>query len=102
MLKHLCHLQTLSGHTSPVEYVKFNSGEDLVIAGSQSGTLKIWDPEAAKSKLKYNEVVLNSRKRGQIFQGRILPFLGKDQISHYGSYSLSPSFSYVASSLAAC
>lgn len=47
-------LQTLSGHTSPVEYVKFNSGEDLVIAGSQSGTLKIWDLEAAKSKLKYN------------------------------------------------
>ncbi|XP_020612639.1 katanin p80 WD40 repeat-containing subunit B1-like [Orbicella faveolata] len=39
---------TLSGHTSPVEYVKFNSGEDLVIAGSQSGTLKIWDLEAAK------------------------------------------------------
>ncbi|KAJ7312526.1 hypothetical protein OS493_039604 [Desmophyllum pertusum] len=36
------------GHTSPVEYVKFNSGEDLVIAGSQSGTLKIWDLEAAK------------------------------------------------------
>ena len=45
-------LQTLSGHTSPVEYVKFNSGEDLVIAGSQSGTLKIWDLEAAKSKLR--------------------------------------------------
>lgn len=39
---------TLSGHTSPVEYVQFNSGEDLVIAGSQSGTLKIWDLEAAK------------------------------------------------------
>lgn len=39
---------TLSGHTSPVEYVKFNAGEDLVIAGSQSGTLKIWDLEAAK------------------------------------------------------
>ena len=33
-----------------MEYVKFNSGEDLVIAGSQSGTLKIWDLEAAKSK----------------------------------------------------
>lgn len=45
-------LQTLSGHTSPVEYVKFNSGEDLVIAGSQSGTLKIWDLEAAKSKFR--------------------------------------------------
>ena len=54
MWKRLCHLQTLSGHTSPVEYVKFNSGEDLVIAGSQSGTLKIWDLEAAKSEFKYN------------------------------------------------
>ena len=47
-------MQTLSGHTSPVEYVQFNSGEDLVIAGSQSGTLKIWDLEAAKSELKFN------------------------------------------------
>ena len=70
----LCHLQTLSGHTSPVEYVKFNSGEDLVIAGSQSGTLKIWDPEAAKSKLKYNKVVLNSRKRGQILRSHFTFF----------------------------
>ena len=70
----LCHLQTLSGHTSPVEYVKFNSGEDLVIAGSQSGTLKIWDPEAAKSKLKYNKVVLNFRKRGQILRSHFTFF----------------------------
>ena len=62
----------MSGHTSPVEYVKFNSGEDLVIAGSQSGTLKIWDPEAAKSKLKYNKVVLNSRKRGQILRPHLV------------------------------
>ena len=42
--------QSLSGHTSPVESVRFNTGEDLVLAGSQSGTLKIWDLEAAKSK----------------------------------------------------
>ena len=42
--------QSLSGHTTPVECVRFNSHEELVAAGSQSGSLKIWDLEAAKSK----------------------------------------------------
>lgn len=45
--------QSLAGHTSPVESVQFNGNEDLVLAGSQSGTLKIWDLEAAKSKILY-------------------------------------------------
>jgi len=31
-----------------VECVQFNSSEELVCAGSQSGSLKIWDLEAAK------------------------------------------------------
>ncbi|XP_033113143.1 katanin p80 WD40 repeat-containing subunit B1-like isoform X1 [Anneissia japonica] len=38
----------LSGHTTPVECVRFSSSEELVVAGSQSGGLKIWDLEAAK------------------------------------------------------
>lgn len=42
-------LQSLSGHTSPVESVQFNPLEESVVAGSQSGTMKIWDVEAAKS-----------------------------------------------------
>ncbi len=44
-------LQSLSGHNTPVECVRFSSSEELVAAGSQSGSLKIWDLEAAKSKL---------------------------------------------------
>ena len=47
----LCFIQSLSGHTSPVDSVKFNSSEELVVAGSQSGTMKIYDLEPAKSKL---------------------------------------------------
>jgi len=43
-------VQSLSGHTSPVDAVKFNSTEDMVIAGSLSGALKIWDLESVKSR----------------------------------------------------
>lgn len=43
-------LQSLAGHTSPVDAVKFNSSEDTVIAGSLSGALKIWDLESIKSR----------------------------------------------------
>lgn len=46
---HIFEIQSLTGHTSPVECVQFNDGEDSVVAGSQSGTMKIWDVEAAKS-----------------------------------------------------
>ncbi|GBN28209.1 Katanin p80 WD40 repeat-containing subunit B1 [Araneus ventricosus] len=40
--------ESLSGHTSPVECVKFGQCEDIVCAGSSNGSLKIWDLEAAK------------------------------------------------------
>nr|XP_040572515.1 katanin p80 WD40 repeat-containing subunit B1-like [Lepeophtheirus salmonis] len=39
---------SLSGHTTPVECVRFGHTEELVCAGSQSGALKIWDLEAAR------------------------------------------------------
>ncbi|XP_071526340.1 uncharacterized protein kat80 [Panulirus ornatus] len=42
------HSQSLSGHTTPVECVRFGGSEDLVCAGSLSGALKIWDLEATK------------------------------------------------------
>ena len=42
--------QSLSGHTSPVEAVRFGNAEEIVVAGSLSGALKIWDLEQAKSK----------------------------------------------------
>ncbi|XP_077982577.1 katanin p80 WD40 repeat-containing subunit B1-like [Glandiceps talaboti] len=41
-------IMSLSGHTTPVESVRFGNSEELVAAGSQSGTIKIWDLEAAK------------------------------------------------------
>lgn len=41
-------LQSLCGHTTPVECVRFGHTEELVCAGSQSGALKIWDLEAAR------------------------------------------------------
>lgn len=44
-------LQSLSGHTSPVEAVRFGNAEEMVVAGSMSGALKLWDLEQAKSKL---------------------------------------------------
>jgi len=40
--------QSLSGHTTPIECVRFGQTEDLVCAGSQTGALKIWDLEHAK------------------------------------------------------
>ena len=41
-------LQSLSGHTTPIECVRFGHTEELVCAGSTSGALKIWDLEAAR------------------------------------------------------
>ncbi|WJX26561.1 hypothetical protein P8452_15469 [Trifolium repens] len=41
-------LSSLSGHTSPVESVAFDSGEVLVLAGSSSGVIRLWDLEQSK------------------------------------------------------
>ena len=45
----LVDVKSLSGHSSPVEAVCFGRLEDVVAAGSLSGSLKIWDLEASKS-----------------------------------------------------
>lgn len=42
--------QSLTGHTSPVESVRLNTPEELIVAGSQSGSIRVWDLEAAKSR----------------------------------------------------
>lgn len=42
-------LQSLSGHTSSIESVTFDSAEVLVLAGAYSGTVKLWDLEEGKS-----------------------------------------------------
>ncbi|XP_042507277.1 katanin p80 WD40 repeat-containing subunit B1 homolog KTN80.4-like isoform X2 [Macadamia integrifolia] len=39
---------SLSGHTSAVESVSFDTSEVLVAAGAASGTIKLWDLEEAK------------------------------------------------------
>lgn len=41
-------IMSLSGHTTPVDCVRFGQTEELVCAGSRSGALKIWDLEAAR------------------------------------------------------
>jgi WD40 repeat protein len=41
----------LSGHTSGIDSVSFDSSEVLVAAGAASGTIKLWDLEEAKSML---------------------------------------------------
>jgi len=41
-------IMSLSGHTTPIECVRFGHTEELVCAGSASGALKIWDLEAAR------------------------------------------------------
>lgn len=39
---------SLSGHTSPIESVAFDSPEVLVLAGASSGVIKLWDLEETK------------------------------------------------------
>uniref|UniRef100_A0A2K5Y8Q8 Katanin p80 WD40 repeat-containing subunit B1 n=1 Tax=Mandrillus leucophaeus TaxID=9568 RepID=A0A2K5Y8Q8_MANLE len=41
-------IMSLTGHTSPVESVRLNTPEELIVAGSQSGSIRVWDLEAAK------------------------------------------------------
>ncbi|MED6182410.1 hypothetical protein PIB30_028274 [Stylosanthes scabra] len=41
-------LMSLSGHTSPVESVAFDSAEVLVLGGASSGVIKLWDLEESK------------------------------------------------------
>lgn len=43
-------MQSLCGHTSPVESVAFDSAEVLVLAGASNGMIKLWDLEEVKSK----------------------------------------------------
>lgn len=45
----VCVSQSLTGHKNPVQCVQFNSAEDQIVAGSQSGSIRVWDMEAAKS-----------------------------------------------------
>ncbi|XP_069595698.1 katanin p80 WD40 repeat-containing subunit B1 isoform X1 [Ranitomeya imitator] len=41
-------IMSLTGHTSPVESVRFSISEKLIVAGSQSGSLRVWNMEEAK------------------------------------------------------
>jgi len=67
-------VQSLSGHTTPIDAVKFNSSEDTVIAGSLSGALKIWDLESVKSKQLLALVLQNIYR---YFVALLVVFFGK-------------------------
>jgi WD40 repeat protein len=45
--------QTLTSLTSGAESVQFDGDEQHVVAGSSSGTLKLWDLQSGKSSVKY-------------------------------------------------
>lgn len=40
--------QSLGGHTTAIEAVRFSPTEELVCAGSAAGAVKVWDLEAAR------------------------------------------------------
>lgn len=44
-------MQSLCGHSSPVESVAFDSKEAFVVAGASAGAIKLWDLDETKSKL---------------------------------------------------
>lgn len=48
VLHALLFLQSLAGHQSAVESVSFDTNEEVVAAGAQSGSIKLFDLEQAK------------------------------------------------------
>ncbi len=44
------NVQSLCGHSSPVQSIAFDSSEVLVLAGASNGVIKLWDLEEVKSK----------------------------------------------------
>lgn len=50
----MCCVQSLCGHSSPVDSVAFNSEEALVLAGASSGVIKLWNLQEAKGKAYFN------------------------------------------------
>ncbi|KPP80003.1 katanin p80 WD40 repeat-containing subunit B1-like [Scleropages formosus] len=67
-------IMRLTGHNNPVECIQFSSSEEQVVAGSQSGSLRVWDLEAAKSEFEasgFNSVCLclwDVRRKGCVFR----------------------------------
>ena len=54
------NVQSLCGHTSPVESLAFDSAEVLVLAGASTGVIKLWDLEETKRKslISAQEIIL--------------------------------------------
>lgn len=51
LIKSFFFFQSITGHTTSVECVRFDPREIMVCAGSLSGALKVCDLEASKSKI---------------------------------------------------
>lgn len=52
--------QSLTGHTTPIESLQINMNEKLIVAGSQSGSIRVWDLEAAKSMFPWVFISVNA------------------------------------------
>lgn len=71
--------QSLTGHTSPVESVRLNTPEELIVAGSQSGSIRVWDLEAAKSR--HLRSPSPNRACGGVFSGFAIELLPPGSLS---------------------
>lgn len=75
-------LQSLTGHTTPIESLQINTSEELIVAGSQSGSIRVWDLGAAKSMFREFSFLLMHTV------GDALPVLAQELPSVKGSRSL--------------
>lgn len=71
--------QSLTGHTSPVESVRLNTPEELIVAGSQSGSIRVWDLEAAKSRHLYSPSHMHTG--GRVISGSAIELLPPGSLS---------------------
>uniref|UniRef100_A0A452V8E0 Katanin regulatory subunit B1 n=1 Tax=Ursus maritimus TaxID=29073 RepID=A0A452V8E0_URSMA len=72
-------IMSLTGHTSPVESVRLNTPEELIVAGSQSGSIRVWDLEAAKSR--HLRSPSPNRASGGVFSGFAIELLPPGSLS---------------------
>lgn len=84
-------MQSLSGHSSGIDSVSFDSSEVLVAAGAASGTIKLWDLEEAKS-TQFIAIPFNGlnalMKRDLISLTEFIQYFYREFFAHTNKFSL--------------